>query len=190
MGIRRKIILVAASFIGSLAFAFVIHEMNHFHRYGHLAPVRLHADVDFTIESNLLGIRGVANVYNARLTNYSVLPITLSVCDYINWAGAHDTVVDFVVERWDTQSNTWKGVPEWDNSRLFCRPAFEVVETHLIRRRLWPGQGLRVGGVMPAERGGFHQGDYGRFTIFLGAAHFSNSVTSTAGFRIDRSTEK
>jgi len=99
-------------------------------------------------------------------------------------------MVAYAVERWDPQLNIWKVVPEWDDSRLFCRPAFEVVETHVIRRRLWPGQSLRIGWVMPAERGGFHQGDSGRFTIFLEAVRNSNSALSTAAFRIDRSEEK
>jgi hypothetical protein len=173
-----------------IAVAFTIHELNHFYHYGHLVPLGLHADVAISTESNLLGIPGVANDYNARLTNYSVLPITMNVCDYINWAGAHDTMVAYAVERWDPQSNTWKIVSEWDDSRFFCRSAFEVVETHLIRRRLWPGQSLRVGGVMPAERGGFQRGDGGRFTIFLDGAYNSNRAISTAAFRIDRSAEK
>jgi hypothetical protein len=177
-------------FVFLVVVAFTIHESIHFYRFRHFAPLGLHADVEVSTESNLLGIRGLANFYNARLTNYGVLPITMIGCDYINWAGAHDTMVAYAVERWDAQMNTWKEVPEWDDSRLFCRPAFEVVETHLIRRRLWPGQSLRVGGVMPAERGGFHQGDSGRFTIFLDAVHNSNIATSTAAFRIDRSAEK
>jgi hypothetical protein len=185
---RRKFVAISLVCMGTLAFA--IHELKHFGRYGHLAPLGLDADVIVSTESNLLTVRGVANVYNARLTNYSILPITITVCDYINWASAHDTMVAYAVERWDANLNTWKVVPEWDDSRLFCRTAFEVVETHLIQRRLWPGQSIRVGWVMPAERGGFHQGDDGRFTIFLDAVRNSNSALSTAAFHIDRSAEE
>jgi hypothetical protein len=187
--IRRRS-RVAIFLVCMIALAFAIHELKHFGHYGHLAPSALHADVIVSTESNLLTVRGVANVYNARLTNYSVLPITMTACDYINWTGAHDTMVAYAVERWDTRLNIWEVVPEWNNSRFFCRPAFEVVETHLVRCRLWPGQSLRVGGIMPAERGGFHHGDSGRFTIFLDAVPHSNSAIHTATFRVDRSAEK
>lgn len=190
MDILRRRSLVAISLVCTVALSSAIHELKHFGCYGHLAPLGLHADVIVSTESNLLTVRGVANVYSARLTNYSVLPVTMTVCDYINWFGAHDTMVAHAVERWDARLNTWKGVPEWDNSRFFCRPAFEVGETHLIRRRLWPGQSLRVGWVMPAERGGYHQGEDGRFTIFLDAIRNSNNAISTTSFRIDRSAEK
>jgi hypothetical protein len=181
--------LLAVFLVCIIALASAIHELKHFGRYGHLAPLGLHLDVIVSTESNLLTVRGVASVYNARLTNYSVLPISMTVCDYINWAGAHDTMVAYAVERWDVKSNTWKVVPQWDSSRLFCHPAFEVVETRLIRRRLWPGQSVRVGWVMPAERGGFHRGDNGRFTVFLDADRNSHNALSTAAFRIDRSAE-
>jgi hypothetical protein len=189
MSALRKLRVVAISIVCVSVLTFSVHELKHLSRYGHLAPLGLHADVVVSTESNLLTVRGVANVYNARLTNYSVLPSTMTLCDYLNWAGAHDTMVSYAVERWDANLNTWRGVPEWDNSRLFCRPAFEVVETHLIRYRLWPGQSIRVGWVMPAERGGFHQGDDGRFTVFLDEERNSRNALSTAAFRVDRSGE-
>jgi hypothetical protein len=186
MNTLRRPTLVAISLACLLVLVFGAHELKHFRRFGHFAPLGLHADVIISTESNLLTVRGTANSYNARLTNYSVLPIRLVVCDYINWAGQHDTMIAYSIERWDAKLKTWNGVPEWDNSRFFCRPAFEVVETHLIQRRLWPGQSLRVGWVMPAERGGFRQGEDGRFTIFLDAVRNSKSAISTAAFRIDR----
>jgi hypothetical protein len=189
MNALRKLNLVVIPLVCVSVLTFCVHELKHLNRYGHLAPLGLHADVIVSTESNLLTVRGAANVYNAKLTNYSVLPITMTVCDYINWAGAHDTMVGYAVERWDAKLGTWKIVPEWDKSRFFCRPAFEVVETHLIHRRLWPGQSLRVGWVMPAERGGFRQGDDGRFTVYLDAEHGSHNALSTAAFRIDRSGE-
>jgi hypothetical protein len=186
----RRSNLVAISLVCTIGIAFAVHELKHLIRYGHLAPLALHADVLVSTESNLLTVRGVANVYEARVTNYSILPSTMTVCDYINWASAHDTMVAYAVEKWDPQLNSWKVVPEWNRSRFFCRPAFEVVETHLIRRRLWPGQSVRVGWVMPAERGGFHQGDDGRFTVFLDAGRNSHNSLSTIAFRVDRSAEK
>jgi len=174
-----------------IAVAFTIHELNHFYRYGHLVPLGLHADVDISRESDLLGIQGVANGYHVRLTNYSVLPIMVTVCDYRD-SGARETMIAYVVERWEPQLKTWKFVPEWDGygSRLFCRPSFEVSEEHLVRRRFWPGQSIPVGWVLPAERGGFHPGDEGRFTIFLDATRNPNRVISTAVFRVDRTADQ
>jgi hypothetical protein len=178
-------------FVFLIAVAFTIHELNHFYRYGHLVPLRLHADVEITRESDLLGIPGVANGYHARLTNYSVLPIMMTVCDYWN-SGARATMIAYIVERWDPQLRIWEFVPEWDGygSRLFCRPSFEMSEEHLVRRQFWPGQSIPVGWVLPAERAGFHPGDGGRFTIFLDATRNTNRVISTAAFRIDRSAGK
>jgi hypothetical protein len=93
MSTRRRLTLVVISLVCVIALAFTIHELKHFYRYGHLAPMGLHVDLAVSSEANLLGIRGVANVYHARLTNYNVLPITMTVCDYINWASAHDTMM-------------------------------------------------------------------------------------------------
>jgi hypothetical protein len=168
---------------------FVIHQANHVYRFGHLAAFGLHADVDISSETNLLGIPGAANVYHARLANYGALPVQITVCDYLNYASVHETMVAHAVQRWDRQSRGWKVVTEWDDSRFFCRPAFEVVETRLVQRWLWPGQSIPVGWIMPAERGGFRQGDAARFTIFLDANRYSTYAISTAAFRIDRDGE-
>jgi hypothetical protein len=86
---------------------------------------------------------------------------------------------NYIVERREPQSNRWQYVPEWGDygSRLFCRPSCEVTATHLVRRRLWPGQKIRVGG--------FRVGDDGRFTIFLEAHGNGLNTPSTVAFRVD-----
>jgi len=162
-----------------------LHELRHFYRYGHLVPFGLHADVFITTSDTVLGVGGIAKIYDASLTNYGIFPNTIVVCDY-RVAGAPDTAVNYVVERWDRQSREWKLVPEWDfyGYRLFCRPVFETSEEHLARRRLWPGRSIRVGGGVPAQMGGFHVGDDGRFTIFLGADGNKTNSISTAIFRV------
>ena len=169
-------------------FGFVLHESIHFLRYGHLAPLALHADTILTTQSNLLGIEGVAKIYDARLTNYGILPATITVCDYLDYAGSHKTMVAYLVERWDKQLLKWSAVPEWDDfgSRVFCRPSFEVTETHLVRRLIWPGQSICVGQVVPPERNGFHIGDDGRFTIFTGMDGDRDNAVSTAPFRVEQ----
>jgi len=77
-------------------------------------------------------------------------------------------------------------VPEWSEfgTRLFCRPSFEVSETHLVRRRLWPGHNLEFAGAIPAQSG-FRVGDNGRFTVFPQAdGNFRDSL-STDSFYVD-----
>lgn len=47
-------------------------------------------------------------------------------------------------------------IPRWDECglRWFCCASFEITQTHLVRWRLWPGQSIRLGEVIPAKRGG------------------------------------
>jgi hypothetical protein len=179
---KAGLTLVALFLVG-----LVLHQLKHFYRYGHLVPFGLHADVSITTSDDVLGVQGIAKIYDARLTNYGILPNTIVVCD-CRVAGAPDTEVNYVVERWDRQSKEWRLVPEWDfyGYRLFCRPVFEVSEEHLVRRRLWPGQSIRVGGGIPAQMGGFHVGDDGRFTIFLDADGNKTNAISTAIFSVDQ----
>ena len=182
---KAGLTLVALLFIGLF-----LHELRHFYRYGHFVPFGLHADVSITTSDDVLGVEGIAKIYDARLTNYSIVPNTIVVCDY-RIAGAPATAVNYVVERWDRQSREWRLVPEWDfyGYRLFCRPVFETSEEHLARRRLWPGQSIRIGGGVPAQMGGFDVGDDGRFTTFLDADGNKSNSISTAIFRVDQQVQ-
>ena len=179
---KAGLTLVALFFLGLF-----LQELRHFYQYGHLVPLGLHPDVSTTTSDEVLGVEGTAKIYRAKLTNYGILPSTIAVCDY-RVAGAPDTEVNYAVERWDRQSREWRLVPEWDfyGYRLFCRPAFEVEEEHLARRRLWPGQSIRVGEGIPAQMGGFQVGDDGRFTIFLDADSNKANAISTTIFRVDQ----
>jgi hypothetical protein len=178
---KTGITLVALFLVGLF-----LHELRHLYRYGHLVPLGLHADVSITTSNDVLGVEGIAKIYGAKLTNYGILPSAIVVCDY-RVAGAPDTAVNYVVERRDRQLGEWRFVPEWDfyGYRLFCRPVFEVTEEHLASRRLWPGQSIRVGEGIPAQMGGFHVGDDGRFTIFLDADSNKTKAISTTIFRVD-----
>jgi hypothetical protein len=184
MGKLRK---VSVSLVATALLGVIIQESIHFYRYGHLASLGLHAEVIVTTRADLLGIEGIAEIYDARLTNYGIFPVTMTVCDCLD-SGAPETMVAYIVERWDARLDGWKMVTEWDDygSRLFCHPSFEVTETHLAPRRLWPGQSIRVGQVIPPERDGFQVGDYGRFTIFLRADGDRSASLSTPAFRVDR----
>jgi hypothetical protein len=185
MNLARK----AGLLVTMLAFvAFICYEMNHFHRFGHYVPLGLHVEVVVTTSKELLGVDGTGKIYNASLTNYGVLPAALTVCDYLDWTSRHQTMVNYIVEKRTPQIGSWEFVREWDDygRRLFCRPSFEVTQTHLVRRRLWPGQTYGIGEGVPAQMGGFHIGDEGRFTVFLNADNDKNHAISTAVFRVDQ----
>jgi hypothetical protein len=175
-------IAVAVSLLG-----FLLHELIHVHVYGHLAPLGLHADVRVTTSNDILGVNGIAKIYDARLTNYGILPVTIVVCEYLV-SSAPGTSINYVVERWDPHSGRWVLVPEWDlyGGSLFCRPAFEVTGEHLAERRLWPGQSMKVGQGIPGMMGGFHIGDVGRFTIFLSPNGDRSKTVSTSAFLVDQ----
>ena len=42
----------------------------------------------------LLGVKGPANIYNAKLTNQE----TVSACDYLDYASQQQTMLDYIVE--------------------------------------------------------------------------------------------
>jgi hypothetical protein len=178
----------AAIVFGVLLFlGLFLHELRHFYRYGHFAPLGLHADVTVATSNDVTGVEGTAKIYRAQLTNYGLFPTDLLVCSE-RVAGAAMTEVNYIVERRDHQSGDWRIVPEWDFSgyRLLCRPVFEVTDQYVVPLRLWPGQSIRVGEGIPAQLGGFHVGDDGRFTIFLNADGNKTSAVSTPAFRVDQ----
>ena len=186
---QMKLIRKAGFSLVALAFASCAsHELIHLFRFGHFVPLGLHVEVVVTSSNELLGVEGTGKIYNASLTNYGVLPAAVTVCDYLDSTSSNQTMVNYIVERRTPQIGGWQYVREWDNygSRFFCRPSFEVTETHRVRRRLWPGQTYRVGEGVPAQWGGFHVGDEGKFTVFLNADNDKNHVISSAIFRVDQ----
>jgi hypothetical protein len=180
----RGILKAGVAVAGTLVTVAVIHEMRHFRRYGHFGPLGLHADFTVTTSRDILGVRGTATIYQARLTNYGTFPAAIVVCDYLDYASMHQTMVNYVVER-RRSFDAWEAVPEWSEfgTRLFCRPSFEVTETHLVRRRLWPGRSVELGWAVPSQSG-FRVGDNGRFTVFPQAdGNFRDSL-STVSFYV------
>jgi hypothetical protein len=179
------------AFVALFLLALLLLELRHFHQYGHFAPLGLHADVTVTTSNDVIGVDGTAKIYQAQLTNFGLLPVTVLICRE-RVAGAPTTEVNYIVERWDHQAGDWRAVPEWDfgGYRLFCCPVFEVTEQHVAPLRLWPGQTVRVGEGIPGQLGGFRVGDNGRFTIFLNADGNKNTAISTRAFRVDQEMSK
>jgi hypothetical protein len=76
-----------------------------------------------TASNDVLGVEGATKIYHARLTNYGIFPSSVIVCAE-RVAGAPEIEVNYLVERWASESKGWRAVPEWDFSgyRLFCAP--------------------------------------------------------------------
>ena len=97
-----KIRKVAAAAIVLLIFGFLLHQLSHYRKYGHLAPLKLHLDVSVTTSDNLLGVQGAAKIYKAKLSNFGVLPSSILACNsLVN--GIPNTSLNYTVERWDHQ---------------------------------------------------------------------------------------
>jgi hypothetical protein len=141
-------------------------EFGHLVRYGHFPPFGLHADV--VVREADYGIDGVTKVYEAKLTNYGVTPGMITACDFINDAMSHGIQVGYTVEKWDPSTQKWESIFTDDKSG-FCHPyPLGMVETHVITKRLWPGQSISAGEEATAARGVFAVGDKARFVVFAG----------------------
>jgi len=171
-----------------LSLGFIALESIHFYRYRHFAPLRLHADVVVTTSNEILGVQGTGKIYQARLTNYGILPTRFIGCDFIDWASRRETMLNYIVERRKPNSVRWEYVPELDEygSRIFCRDSFEVTDTRRAPHWFWPGQTMQFGEIIPAQMGGFRSGDDARYTVFLGADGNGLNSLSTHSFRVDQ----
>ncbi len=63
-------------------------------------------------------------------------------------------MLNYIVERKDPVFGKWTFVPAWYGfgARFFCRPTFEIADTQIVRKLVWPGQTLHVGFGVPAQR--------------------------------------
>jgi len=52
---KAAVVFVVLLFLGVF-----LHELRHFHRYGHFAPLGLHADVTVATRNDVLGVEGTA----------------------------------------------------------------------------------------------------------------------------------
>jgi hypothetical protein len=158
-------------------------ELNHFDRYGHLVGLGLHADA--VVSKGDAGYAGITKLYEARLTNYGLLPATVTVCDFTTDASVHGTVVAYAVEKWDSRQNKWTTVESGEST--FCRPyPFGIIsEARLFSSLLWPGQSISTTKEATAARRVFQIGDYARFSVFSGKSGDWRNALPTAAFRID-----
>ena len=139
-------------------------QLGHLLRFGHLFPFGLHADV--LVRKADYGIEGITKVYEARLTNYGFRPVRITACDFVDDAMSHGTLVGSRLQKWDPAGGRWQDAFKIDRS-AFCRPyPLGMIETHIISKRLWPGQSISTGEEATAARDTFSIGDRARFLIF------------------------
>jgi hypothetical protein len=154
-------------------------ELGHLVRFGHFFPFGLHADV--VVRKADYGIDGVTKAYEAKLTNYGITPAWITACDFVDDVMSHGTLVRATVEKWDGSARKWENIFKGDTS-AFCRPyPTGMIETHVISKRLWPGQSISTGEEATAARNVFAIGDTARFRVFAGETR----AFPTAAFSID-----
>lgn len=163
MARARKFTLLAA-----VLFTLVVStpQLLHLLRFGHLCGFGLHADV--VVRHADYGIDGITKVYEGKLTNYGIIPAKVTVCDFVDDTMSHGSVIGYAVEKWDGSAARWESIVKIDQS-TFCHPyPLGMVETHIVVKRLWPGQTFSTGEEATAARDAFAVGDTARFVILAG----------------------
>ena len=166
--------------VSILVLVFAIVEATHWVRFGHFAPLGLHADV--LVRKADYGIPGISKVYEPRLTNFGVLPVRISVCDFVSDAfSSHGTLVGSSAEKWDPIGKQWRSLfPVGDDSG--CRPTpLSMAEAHLASKELWPGQSVSGAEGAYAAFDRLAIGDKVRFVILPG----NGRMIPTVAFPID-----
>jgi len=154
-------------------------QLGHLIRFGHLFPYGLHADV--TVKKVDYGIDGITKAYEARLTNYGIIPARITACDFIDDTMSHGTLVGSTVQKWDSSAKKWEGAFKIEKS-AFCHPyPLGMVETHVVTKRLWFFQSISAGEEATAARDIFAIGDKARFLVFAG----DDFAFATPAFSID-----
>jgi hypothetical protein len=168
-----------------MCFATVVflHELIHLDRYGHLVRFGLHADL--VVSKGDIGLDGITKLYEARLTNYGLLPAKVTACDFTTDTSAHATKVAYTVEQWDSRQNKWMPVEYGEPPFCWRYPLGNVSEARLFSALLWPGQSIATGKEATAARGGFQIGDHARFSVFTGKVEDWRNAFPTPAFRID-----
>jgi len=139
-------------------------ELGHLVRFGHFFPFGLHADL--VVRKADYGIDGITKAYEAKLTNYGLTSVSITVCDFIDDTMSHGAFVGSTVEKWDHSGGTWRSIFRTEKS-AFCQPyPLGLVETHVVTKHLWPGQSISTGEEATAARDVFAIGDRARFVVF------------------------
>ena len=140
---------------------------------------------DWKADPGGIGIPGLTKTYEAVLTNRSLLPVRVSVCDYTTDGMEHGKGVAYYAERWEQSSGEWRffwGIPRQE----FCKPhGDDILAGSRVREIwLWPHQSISTDFVAIQAVDGLRLNDRLRFVI----APFhrtTGAVVATAAFTVD-----
>lgn len=176
MRLEGKLGILLVSILG-LAFAFG--EIRHWRAFGHVAPLGLHADV--VVRKADYGIPGISKTYEARLTNFGIAPVKITVCDFIGDDMSHGRLIASRLEKWDPAAKQWRSV-FMTGDTFSCHPSpLGMMEANVVSKELWPGQSVSAGEGAYAVFDGIAIGDKVRFVMLPG----NGRAISTGAFSID-----
>jgi hypothetical protein len=166
----KKAALVLVCF---LVLACCVLELMHAFRFGHFAPLGLHADV--IVRKADYGIPGISKVYEPRLSNFGIAPKMVMVCRVKeDWDSASFVIeVGNSIEKWNPNSKQWENIFRGTDKSFGC--------PHPTAKRLWLLQSVSGGEVAAAGYDIFEIGSHARFVVFPG----DQKAISTAPFLID-----
>src|SRR3982074_67801 len=97
--LNRALISIVLMLLLALASGLLLIHRRHFSTHGHVAPFGLHADAIVTNAST--GIPGLTKMYEAELTNYGLLPVAVTRCEFLDEPNSRRTMIAYSVERWN-----------------------------------------------------------------------------------------
>ena len=177
MHIAKIAALVLVSFV---VLTCIMIEVGHVLRFRHFAPFGLHADV--VVRKADYGIPGISKVYEAKLTNVSIIPVKITVCDFVDDAMERGTTIRTSIERWDPITKKWQNIFKDLDESSWCQPyPLGIVEATVTTKKLLLLQSISGGEGAVAAYDIFAVGDRARFVVFP-----SNGLAiSTAAISID-----
>lgn len=160
-------------------------HVRHWLDYGHLAPLALHADV--VVHNASIGIPGITKMYEARLTNLGIWPVSVERCSYLSDTGFAGTMVAYNIDKWDAAARQWTRTVEFAKPE-FCTPVpLGMGNTRWRHAWLWPGQSLSTEEEATGAREPFKKGDTLRFVVVsdVTGKGARSHVFPTSPFRLD-----
>ncbi len=181
--LARGILVVVTVLIAWMGYV----QYRHRAEFGHFAPLGLHADV--VVHKADIGIPGITNKYEARLTNLGFSPVSVERCVFVSDAGESGVMVAYNIERWDPGRRAWERTHEFAKPG-FCAPVpLSMGDTHWRRTWLWPGQSLATGEEETGARAPFSSGDRVRFVVVTDVTGSGHAAYPTPPVTLDEQNE-
>jgi len=142
-----------------------IFEFSHRYNYGHFVSYGLHVDV--IARASYIGIPGQTKMYEPYLLNFTLLPISLEACDFVDDTLSPVTEYPYAIQRLDTVSKDWQTVAAVSGEDLCTPTPLGETETRIVSKGLWPGSTIKImDGEATGAREPFTKGDMARFVVF------------------------